>query len=439
MANPYFKSGRWYLRVRAASGRWSDRVSKARTKAEAKRLSGELQQREDRIRDGLELAPPVDGGGTVKALLAWWTTSYLTDSSGYSRSIGTVRRHLIESELACLRLVDVTSGLVEQLIQSKSAKLGPSSLNHIRGYLSSAFGSAIKTGRFLGPNPVAGVRKRKVPRRVPHYLRAEEVRPVLAAVPARWCNLFAAAIYTGLRRGELFALRKENVDLANRLLTVAGSHARDTTKGGHGDVIPIAAELVPYLTQAMDSSPSALVFPDPKGRMLSDRVQLELVLRRALRRAGIVTGYRHSCRRKGCGHVEQSPDDKLRRCPKCSMKLWPHGEVRRIRFHDLRHTTASLLIMSGANPAAVQRILRHSDPKLTMDVYGHLAPGYLRTEIDRLSFGAAPASTIDEAAVLPAAVTADGDFAAPVLQGSEEGPLGPFDGAPKSSNSLKKK
>ena len=66
------------------------------------------------------------------------------------------------------------------------------------------------------------------------------------------------------------------------------------------------------------------------------------------------------------------------------MKLWPHGLVRPIRFHHLRHTTASLLMMAGANPAAVQRIMRHSDPRLTTEVYGHLAPGYLRSEIDRL-------------------------------------------------------
>jgi hypothetical protein len=42
--------------------------------------------------------------------------------------------------------------------------------------------------------------------------------------------------------------------------------------------------------------------------------------------------------------------------------------------------------MSGANPAAVQRILRHSDPRITTEVYGHLAPEYLRAEIDRLRF-----------------------------------------------------
>ena len=90
-------------------------------------------------------------------------------------------------------------------------------------------------------------------------------------------------------------------------------------------------------------------------------------------------------------------DAELRRCPKCKMKLWPRALVRKIRFHDLRHTTASLLMMAGANPAAVQRILRHSDPRITTEVYGHLAPEYLRREIDLLAFrptandtGAAP-------------------------------------------------
>lgn len=68
--------------------------------------------------------------------------------------------------------------------------------------------------------------------------------------------------------------------------------------------------------------------------------------------------------------------------------------VRPIRFHDLRHTTGSLLILSGADLAAVQRILRHSDPKLTTEVYAHLAPEYLRAGVDRLSFGAVVLATV---------------------------------------------
>jgi hypothetical protein len=51
-------------------------------------------------------------------------------------------------------------------------------------------------------------------------------------------------------------------------------------------------------------------------------------------------------------------------------------------------------MMAGANPGAVQRILRHSDPRITTEVYGHLVPDYLRSEIDRLRFGTAPANDL---------------------------------------------
>jgi hypothetical protein len=123
---------------------------------------------------------------------------------------------------------------------------------------------------------------------------------------------------------------------------------------------------------------------------MAEQVKLHGILRRALGRAGIVQGYRHTGRArvnaegkrdsfaKRCTHAELAPDRAPRRCPKHGDLLWPVPQVRRLRFHDLRHTTASLLMMAGANPAAVQRILRHSDPKITTEVYAHLSPGFLR-------------------------------------------------------------
>ena len=120
--------------------------------------------------------------------------------------------------------------------------------------------------------------------------------------------------------------------------------------------------------------------------MYQPGTQLEVVLGRALRRAGIVQGYRHKCRKHGCGHVEASVDGDLRCCPKDNHKLWVTSLVRPIRFHDLRHTTGSLLTMRGANLHSVQRILRHSDPRTTAGTYLHLEPGYLRQEIDPPSF-----------------------------------------------------
>ncbi len=151
-----------------------------------------------------------------------------------------------------------------------------------------------------------------------------------------------------------------------------------------------SAELIPFLRQVVLESHSDLVFPKPDGSMMSEEVNLEDVLRWALARAGIVLGYVHVCRRKACGYEEQTGDATERRCPTHGMRLWPKARHRPIRFHDLRHTTASLRLMAGANPAAVQRILRHSDPRITTEVCGHLLPGYLRAEIDRLAFGVSP-------------------------------------------------
>jgi integrase len=104
----------------------------------------------------------------------------------------------------------------------------------------------------------------------------------------------------------------------------------------------------------------------------------------------------------------------------------PHVRVSNaIRFHDLRHTTASLLMMAGANAMAVQRILRHHDPRITTEIYGHLEPGYLRAEIDRLRF--APPATEESNEAL--AVVNAPPFAASLLHDSSAEVSGPLPAA----------
>jgi hypothetical protein len=94
---------------------------------------------------------------------------------------------------------------------------------------------------------------------------------------------------------------------------------------------------VPYLRKAISASPWDLVFPNDDGTMLPKHTALEHMLRRAMRRAGLVTGYVHKGRRQGCGHHEAAPDANPRWCPgKCKFKLFPVGQVREIRHHPVR-------------------------------------------------------------------------------------------------------
>jgi len=191
-------------------------------------------------------------------------------------------------------------------------------------------------------------------------------------------------------------VRKRDVDIERRLLMVRRSYDRESTKGAREEAVPIAAALVPYLQEALDAAPGALLFPRPDGEIRTEDDKLGKRLRSPLNRAGIVDGYLHLCRRckrKGTPHEEKHTDCRRRRCPKCGMLLWAKALPRRFRLHDTRHTTATLLLAAGVDLYAVARILRHSDPKITFETYAHLVPGYLHAQIDRLSMMATAGET----------------------------------------------
>src|SRR5258707_10351310 len=67
------------------------------------------------------------------------------------------------------------------------------------------------------------------------------------------------------------------------------------------------------------------------------------------------------------------------------MRLWPRAVPRPIRFHDLRHSAATLMLRAGVDPHRVQRILRHSDVRTTTGVYGHLLVEDLRSAINSIA------------------------------------------------------
>src|SRR5262249_13708710 len=65
-------------------------------------------------------------------------------------------------------------------------------------------------------------------------------------------------------------------------------------------------------------------------------------------------------------------------------KCLEHAGLRKIRFHDLRHTYATLLLMQGESPVYVKEQLEHSSIKVTVDIYGHWIPGANRAAVNKL-------------------------------------------------------
>jgi len=394
MASVWKKGPSWWVKYRDGRGVYQQVRTTAPTKTEARRLALELERTAERQRLGLEPLPS-SSNGTLGELVEWWLENRCSDAS---RKIETSRlkTNVVQRPIGRVPMAQLRGSDVEDLLRTMEAEGGAAeSVEHVRRKLRAIINAAKGAKgplRFVGPNPITdgedAPKPRKIPKRSYKLLGADEVEPVLLACEPRWRAAMATAIYTGIRPGELMALRKEDVDLEAGLLLVTRSWERDRPKDGDAEVLPIAKPLRPYLQAAIAASPSAWVFPRPDGKPHSRDVDLVKVLRRAIAAAGFLEGWDHVCRRCKAGGVEghttRHPDDGERRCERCNMRLWPRAIPRPVRWYDLRHTTATLLLRDGVSLALVSRLLRHSDPKITMQRYGHLVAEDLRGALERL-------------------------------------------------------
>jgi integrase len=303
-------------------------------------------------------APEAHSDVTVGGLLRWWLDTYVAGKTWAKKEENRFRLYFAGSELAALPVAGLTAGELEVFLQEWAQKgRAPASVNKLRAMVRTSWNRARKAGKVTGTNPAADVDARKVPKRAPAFLESHEVPRVLAQLSTSDRPLVATALYAGLRKGELYGLRKTDVDLGRRQIMVRRSYDHETTKAGREEAVPIASALVPHLEAAFASTPGELLFPKRDGSMRTDGDALGERLRRALGRAGVVTGYRHSCRRcqrNGHPHVEQHPDCARRYCPRCKA-LWAKPLPRPFRLHDTRHTTATLLVAAGVDLYAVAR------------------------------------------------------------------------------------
>ena len=224
-------------------------------------------------------------------------------------------------------LKDITTFQIERFLNERMEQggIGPATRNRHLAMLRSLFNRAI-TWELMETNPTADIERLRETGARTRFLDQDEIQSLLAGASDRFRPILVTAIHTGIRRGEILHLEWPDVDIKNRLITIQQS------KSGKKRMIPIDDTLMETLTGLPSRFQKGYVFPS-RVKVGQPMVDLNHTFRRLV--------------------------DRL--------------EIENVRFHDLRHTFASHLVMNGVDIKTVQELLGHANITMTMR-YSHLAP-----------------------------------------------------------------
>ncbi len=233
-----------------------------------------------------------------------------------------------------------------------------------------ALGQALQWG-MVPRNVCDAVTRPRAPRPTMQVLIPEQVNALLEVARAdRFHALYVLAVATGLRQGELLGLQWDDVDLGRAVL---------------------------HVRRALHELAGRLWLDEPKSAKARRTVDLPVIavaVLREHRERMLAEGHPHGfvfCDTQG-GPVRKS--NLVRRS---FLPLLKRAGLPRIRFHDLRHTAATLLLLQGVHPKVVQERLGHSQISITLDTYSHVLPSMGREAAAKLDalFGTA-AVTVDK-------------------------------------------
>lgn len=348
--------GRWVGRAYVDGRR---RAVYGRTREEAATRLRTLQQAGD------SGTPVVDGRQTVGEFIGRWLEGVqpTVQPTTFTRYEQYMRVHALPA-IGKVRLAKLGPEHLQRLFaRCLQSGQSPRSVRHLRAVLHRAFSQAVRWG-YLARNVVEMVDPPRVPRYELTTLTADEVRRVLdAAKGDRLEALYVLAVTTGMREGELLALRWEHADVDRGTVRVVGTLQRTSV---------------------------GLVIAEPKTKSSRRLVQLGPTAANALRKHRLVQ--REERLKAGAIWRDEDlvfsnqigaaiePRNLVRRSFE---PLLARAGVRRVRFHDLRHTAATLLLEQAVHPKYVSDMLGHANIAITLDLYSHVTPS-MRSEAARV-------------------------------------------------------
>ena len=264
--------------------------------------------------------------------------------SSYERDVTAVDKHLV-TMWGDILLQRITAKDIENYKLNRIEKVTASTVNRELALISNMFRKATEWG-YIKEAPVAQMKKIKTGAQHFRYLAHEEVDKLLEACqqsPNPQLYVFVVtALNTGMRLGELTALEWKDVDFKRGMIRVDNKEDHHT-KNYEPRTVPMNDQLIEVLGKHPRRLDSSYVFARKGGEKFR---KMRTSFENAVKRAGI-----------------------------------PH-----VRFHDLRHTFASHLVMGGVDIRTVQELLGHKDIRVTMR-YAHLAPDHMKCAVmvlDRL-------------------------------------------------------
>lgn len=302
---------------------------------------------------------------TVEKFLAKWLDfkRQSVRPRTYERYEGICRQHIIPA-LGKIKLQYLQPQPIQELLSAKLAQgLSPQSVKHIRQVLDAALKRAIKW-EMAGRNSAALTDAPRIEHLPVQPLTIEEAQRLLQyAAKDRLEAVYSVALAIGLRRGETLGLKWEDVDFESGLVRISRSLQRAEHK----------LQLLPPKTR---QSSRTIKLPEVAIKALRKHRTRQLEDRLAAGSYWTDTGL--------CFTTRIGTPLEPRNVSRSFKALLRRAAIPESRFHDLRHTAASLLLAQGVHPRVVMEILGHSRISLTMDTYSHVMPAALSDAASRM-------------------------------------------------------
>lgn len=223
-------------------------------------------------------------------------------------------------------------------------------------------------------NPAARVKLFREDNKRTRYLTEEEEARLMAVCSPALRRLVTFALHTGMRRGEIMGLRWRDVDFPNTVATIPGTRA----KGRRDRYIPlnaVAVEILKALPGYAEREQTGTEAPRPR-LVLVEKLPPGKASKKAKKEAkGTGRDALVFCNSDGGEWDKQRAE---------WIKAVSLAGLVDFRFHDLRHTYASRLVMQGVDLAVLRELLGHRDFEMTLR-YAHLAPSRLKEAVSRLA------------------------------------------------------